>query len=109
MGHPLIAAPVDSIAAAFDGAEPLIEGLDLAEEALGNLAGLVAGDEAAFRDGEGWAARVTVDDTEVLVRGEGTRWGIYAPVGADAGDTMMAARRLHGLLGERDAGWDLDR
>ncbi|HUS66219.1 MAG TPA: hypothetical protein VMZ28_16815 [Kofleriaceae bacterium] len=105
----LVATPAGD--ADFDGAEELLDRLDLPDAALANLARLVAAGEAPFSDGggDGWAARVEVDGTALLVRGDTARWAIYLPAGADDADAMHAARKLHGLLGEQGDGWDLDR
>jgi hypothetical protein len=97
---------------ALDAAEPIYERLDLPAEALANLARLASLDEARLLVPGGWAARVTVAGTEVLVRGdagEAGRWSILAPPGADDADAALAARKLHGLLGAVGEGWDLDR
>lgn len=91
----------------FAAAEELLERLDLPEEALGNLCKLARLDEEPFRDGEGWRARIELDQTPLLVRADKDRWTIYAAPGAE--DAMLAARRLHGLIGGTADGWDLDR
>jgi hypothetical protein len=93
--------------AAFVDAEELLERLDLAEEALANLLRLGGCKEAELRRPEGWAAQVSVDGTALLLRADGERWSIYAR--ADEEDAMLAARKLHGLIGEKSEGWDLDR
>jgi NAD(P)H-hydrate repair Nnr-like enzyme with NAD(P)H-hydrate epimerase domain len=64
---------------------------------------------ARFSDDVAWSAAVDVDGTTVLVRAEGESWAILAPSGADSGDAMAAARRLHALLGTKTSDWDQDR
>jgi hypothetical protein len=91
----------------FDGAEELLERLDLPEEALANLCRIARLDEEPLRHGEGWRARVELDRTPLLVRVQDGRWAIYAAAGA--ADAMEAARRLHGLIGATADDWDLDR
>jgi hypothetical protein len=95
----------------FASAEELLERLDLPDEALVNLCRLARLDEEPFRHGDGWSARVEIDQTPLLLRAEGSRWTIFAAPGAE--DAMLAARRLHGLIGappeDRNDGWDLDR
>jgi hypothetical protein len=91
----------------FDGAEDLLERLDLPEEALENLCRLARLDEEPFRDQEGWSARVELDATPLLLAARNGRWAIYAQPGVDG--AMLAARRLHGLIGATAEGWDLDR
>jgi hypothetical protein len=93
----------------FAGGEPLIERLDLAEEALAALAERSGVREERLRVGDGWQAAVEVGGTEILVRALGERWEIWAPVGADEADAQLAARKLHGLIGAQAEGWDLDR
>jgi hypothetical protein len=107
MQPPLSASPLDDRALA--GAEPLLEDLDLAAAALDNLAARLGVDEAGLLRDDGWGARVEVDGVTVLVRARGDRWSIYNPAGGDEADGMLAARRLHGLLGAFGDGWDLDR
>jgi hypothetical protein len=102
----LVIVPCDP--GAFEGAEPLIERLDQPEEALARLGELGMG-TGVVAAGGGWWASVSVDGTPVLVAADAETWGIYAPVGADEADAMLAARRLHGLLGTMPGGWDLDR
>ena len=94
---------------AIEGAEPIYERLDLASAALENLARQTGLAEEIFVSGEGWAARVDVGGTEVWLRAEEGRWSIFAPPGSDESEVALAARRLHGLLGEQGDGWDLDR
>ena len=103
----LQADPIEA-AVAEEGAA-VLEGLDLAEDALANLARLSGRDEDDFRDGDGWAARVVVGGVALLVVGNEACWRIAAPAGTDESDAALAARRLHGLLGEMAEGWDLDR
>ena len=103
----LSAAPIS--AADLDGAEPLLEGLDFAADALANLVALARLPEDALGSPDAWGARVTCDGTDVLVAAEGGRWSISAAPGTDVADAMAVARRLHGLLGTRDGDWDLDR
>ncbi|HEX2574580.1 MAG TPA: hypothetical protein VH877_33850 [Polyangia bacterium] len=100
---------------AFTDLEPLIDRLDEPAAALVQLVRL-GGGEASERfeqedagDEEEWAARVEVAGTTVLVRAQGGRWAIYAPADVDEAEAMLAARRLHGLLGQQSADWDLDR
>jgi hypothetical protein len=107
MPHRFTATPLRQ--AELDEAEPLLERLDLPDDALANLARLAATGEERFRSTTGWAARVELDGTVVLLHGDGARWAIYLPPGADDADAMHAARKLHGLLGEQGEGWDLDR
>jgi hypothetical protein len=97
------------------GLDPLIDRLDEAEAALAQLVRL-AGEEADALcepggplDGDAWAARVEITGTTVLVRAQGGRWAIYAPPEVDEAEAMLAARRLHGLLGQQSDDWDLDR
>lgn len=103
----IVATPAGD--ADFDGAEALLDRLDLPDAALANLSRLAAGGKEPFGGDDRWAARVEVDGTALLVRGDEARWAIYLPPGADDGDAMHAARKLHGLLGEQGDGWDLDR
>jgi NAD(P)H-hydrate repair Nnr-like enzyme with NAD(P)H-hydrate epimerase domain len=76
---------------------------------LGNLVALAAVEAAALGVEAAWRARVTLDGTALLIVADEDRWSILAPAGDDAGNAMMAARRLHGILGTAAAGWDLDR
>ena len=98
---------------AFAELEPLIERLDEAEAALAQLVRLGEGDAGALGNPAGpedeWAARVEIAGTTVLVRAQGGRWAIYALPETDEAEAMLAARRLHGLLGQQGADWDLDR
>ncbi len=94
---------------ALEGAEPLLERLDLPEAALANLARLAGVGEEAFACAGGWAARVELAGTALLVRGDETSWALLLPPGADDDDAMLTARKLHALLGEQADGWDLDR
>jgi hypothetical protein len=104
----LIAGPVED--GAFDGAEELLERLALADEALENLAHASGrAEEELASAGGGWAARVELDGTELLLRSDGGRWTIYLRRGADDDGAMLAARKLHGLVGAQADGWDLDR
>ena len=103
----LLAGPLDE--AALAGAEPLLEDLDLAEEALANLIRLSGASEAHLRVDGGWRARLELDGTRLFVVATAGRWSIFAAEGDDVGDAMLAARRLHGQLGEAAEGWDLDR
>ena len=103
----IAAGPVDE--GALAGAEPLLEDLDLAEDALANLIRQSGAGEDALRDADGWRARVEIEGTALLVVARGDRWSILAPAGADESEAMLAARRLHGRLGEAAEGWDLDR
>ncbi len=107
MAVALSASPVDD--EAFTGAEAILERLDLAEEALANLSRIACTDEDRFLRGDGWAARVDLDDTIVLLRSDGERWEILAPPGSDEADAALAARKLHGLLGATVGTWDHDR
>jgi hypothetical protein len=95
--------------AEVDGAEELLERLDLPDAALENLCRLARLDEEPFQnpDGDGWTARVELDGSALLVQARGARWTIYAAAGET--DGMAAARRLHGLIGAQSEGWDLDR
>jgi|SRR5579883_3019553 len=106
---PRTVAAVPTGERAFEGAEPLLEDLDHANEALASLAQLASVDEASLARAGGWTARIDFGGTIVLARGDGARWSLLAPPGADPADAMLAARKLHALLGERDPGWDLDR
>jgi hypothetical protein len=97
----------------FAELEPLIDRLDEAEAALAQLIRL-GGDDAGelFPEEDPqdeWAARVEIAGTTVLVRAQGGRWAIYAPPEVDEAEAMLAARRLHGLLGQQSADWDQDR
>lgn len=100
---------------AFAELEPLIERLDEPEAALAQLARLGGEEVGALcepggpLEGDEWAARVEVTGTTVLVRAQGGRWAIYAPPEVDEAEAMLAARRLHGLLGQQSADWDQDR
>lgn len=91
------------------GVEPLLDRLDLPEEALANLAHLSGVDAEAFREGDGWAAQVELDGDTLWIAGVTDRWRIALPAGADEADAARTARRLHGLLGAIGEGWDLDR
>jgi hypothetical protein len=91
----------------FVGAEELLERLAQPAEALENLCRIARVDESQLIEGEGWCARIHLDNTWLLVRTHGATWTIYAA--ASEPDAMLAARRLHGLIGERPEGWDLDR
>lgn len=96
-------------AAALGQVEPILEGLDLPEAALGNLAHLAGLDEDELRGTDGWSARVELGPDVLWVAGDARSWRIAAPPGADESDAARAARRLHGMLGEIGEGWDLDR
>jgi hypothetical protein len=91
------------------GAEVLLEGLAFAGDALANLGRLAVADIGALGIEAAWRARVTLDGTVLLIVADEGRWSILAPAGGDVGDAMMAARRLHGILGTAAEGWDLDR
>ena len=95
--------------AAFERAETVLDRLDLPDSALENLCELVKAEPGTFLTGDHWAAALEVDDTPLLVRGDRAHWAIYAPSGVDESDAALAARTLHGLLGEKGEGWDLDR
>jgi hypothetical protein len=96
-----------AVEADFAAAEELLERLDLPDEALANLCRIARLDEEPFQEPDGWSARIELDRTPLLVRAREGRWTIYAAAGAD--DAMLAARRLHGLIGDTGEGWDLDR
>ena len=97
--------------------EPLIDRLGEPAAALDTLTRLGDCEADALRPagdaedgpGENWAARVEIAGTTVFVVAQGGRWAIHAPAGADEADAMLAARRLHGLIGQQNADWDLDR
>lgn len=102
----------------LDGTEPLLERLGAGGEALANLARAGGRGEDELRaksgasnaesdPGDEWRARVTLDGTTLWLRGDGDQWSIFAR--ADDADAMLAARKLHGLIGEKSDGWDLDR
>jgi len=93
---------------ALEAADPLIERLDLPDEALANLSRLSGVDEEELRDGTRWTARVELDGTRLLVGSDGARWSI-AFDGGDEAEAALAARRLHGMLGALGEGWDDDR
>jgi hypothetical protein len=94
----------------FVGADAVLEHLQFAETALANLAELAATDEAILRIAHNaWAAHVELAGTALLVRSDGERWSIHAPAGSDEAEATLAARKLHGLLGEQADDWDLDR
>jgi hypothetical protein len=95
----------------IDASEPLLEHLDQPEAALTNLARVAGLDEDQLLVGSGaaWLAHVDVDGTSILACSDGAHWSLHAPAGVDEADAMLAARKLHGLLGERDEAWDLDR
>jgi hypothetical protein len=101
----LTAAPLDE--GELAGAEVLLEGLGFAGDALGNLVRLAAAPELG--DEGAWRARVAFEGTVLFIVADGDRWSILAPAGEDLGNAMMAARRLHGILGAAAEGWDLDR
>jgi hypothetical protein len=95
-----------------DGAEPVLERLALGGPARENLARAGGLDEQALGDGRAWAAWVEVDGTALIARSDAddpARWELLAPAGSDEADTQLAARRLHGAVGEQADGWDLDR
>lgn len=94
------------------GAEPVLERLALAGAARENLARLGGLDEQSLGGARAWAAWVEVDGTPLLARADpadAARWEILAPGGTDEADAQLAARRLHGAVGEQSDGWDLDR
>lgn len=107
MAPPLRAEPI--AVSTVDVAEAVLEGLDLPDEALANLANLAGADEETFREADGWAARVTLGPDVMWVAGDALRWCIGAAPGTDPSDAARSARRLHGLLGEKSEEWDLDR
>src|SRR5262245_497260 len=94
---------------ALNAAQPLLEDLAFAADALANLARLAGVPESTFGDDLEWSAAVDVEGTTVLASARGETWTIFAPEDADPGDAMQAARRLHGWLGEKGSDWDLDR
>ncbi len=94
---------------ALNAAEILLDDLPFAADALANLARLAEVPESTFGDDLGWCAAIDLDGTTVLASARGGTWAILAPSDGDPGDAMHAARRLHGLLGEKGADWDLDR
>jgi hypothetical protein len=94
---------------ALNAAEPLLEDLPFPAGALATLARLAGVPESTFGDDLGWCAAVDVEGTTVLVSAREESWTILAPADGDPGDAMQAARRLHGLLGEKTADWDQDR
>jgi hypothetical protein len=87
----------------------LLEGLSGAAAALEKLLEVSGRSLGELGSPEAWAALVDLDGTELVLRGGGDAWSIAAGVGADAGEGMFAARRLHGLLGAMSEGWDDDR
>jgi hypothetical protein len=89
--------------------EVLLEGLSGAEAALEKLLELSGRSPGELGSPEAWAALVDLDGTELLLRGGGDAWQVAARMGADAGEGMFAARRLHGLLGALSESWDDDR
>jgi hypothetical protein len=91
------------------GAELLFDRLDLPEEALEALSELSGVAAQVFLREDGWAAWIEVDGTAVLAQAVGAAWMFLVPAGVDEGDAMALARRLHGRLGMRAEGWDLDR
>ena len=93
-------------AADFAGAELLVGDAEDAAAAREQLE--LMGEIGAAED-EAWAAWVEVDGDAVLVRGDAVTWSIWAPAGSDPSDSALAARRVHGRLGARAPGWDLDR
>lgn len=93
----------------LQNAEPLLEDLPFSADALANLARQSGVPASTFGDEEGWQAAVEIEGTAVLVAARGETWTILAPPDADPGDAMQAARRLHGLLGEKTEDWDEDR
>ena len=94
---------------ALNAAEPLLDDLPFAADALANLARLAGTPESTFGDEMGWSAAVEVDGTTVLASARGDTWGILSPADVDPSDGMAAARRLHALLGEKGEDWDQDR
>jgi hypothetical protein len=94
---------------ALTSAEPLLEDLPFAADALANLARLAEVPESTFGDDLEWRAAVDIDGTTVLASARGDNWTIFAPDDVDPSDGMLAARRLHGMLGEKAADWDSDR
>src|SRR5262249_17117960 len=87
----------------------LLDRLEFSEAARENLAALSGLPEEAFGSPLRWAAQVEVLGTALLLTADGGRWEIQAPAGADEAEAMLAARRIHGMLGEKGEGWDLDR
>jgi hypothetical protein len=94
---------------ALNAAEILLDDLPFAADALANLARLAGVPESTFGDDLGWCAAIDVEETTVFASARGDTWAILRPEEVDPGDAMLAARRLHGLLGEKGADWDLDR
>jgi hypothetical protein len=95
---------------ALDDVEPILDKLDLPDDALANLARLAGVDEDSLRtDSDSWCARVELGPDVLWVAGDARTWRIAGPPGADESDAARAARKLHGLLGEMSEGWDLDR
>jgi hypothetical protein len=90
-------------------AEPVLEDLDQPEAALENLVDQTGIDPSCLRTADGWASMAVVDGTALFVLARGGRWSILAAPSCDPADAMSAARKLHGLLGEKPEGWDLDR
>jgi hypothetical protein len=89
--------------------EVLLDNLTGAEAALERLLELTGRGVAELGSAAAWAALVDVDGTELILRGGGDGWEIAALFGAEAGESMFAARRLHALLGAVSEGWDDDR
>jgi hypothetical protein len=89
--------------------EILLDKLAGAEAALEKLLELTGRGAGELGSVAAWAALVDVDGTELILRGGGDGWEIAASVGAEAGESMFAARRLHALLGALSEGWDDDR
>ena len=109
MSPPLVVVTPE-IASALHGAEAILESLEYPDLARAELEKHATLDETALGDNpHSWLARVSVDDTDLLVRADGHSWAILAPGESDASDTALAARKLHGLIGAFAEGWDLDR
>jgi hypothetical protein len=94
---------------ALDGLEPVLEGFDRPDIALEALADAAGIDASSLATDHGWRAGVVFEGTPLVLIADGERWGVHASTDVDPGDAMSAARKLHGLLGEKSEDWELDR
>jgi hypothetical protein len=90
-------------------AEAVLEGLSDAALALERLEELTVAPPGAFGAPGAWCARIERAGEVLLAKAEGAAWGLYAPTGVSADESMSFARRLHALLGAPAQDWDADR